>query len=65
MRLPISLDGFGIREGAYVYFPGLVGISKTIAFSVGFINHIVSIIGILPGGIFYANSNLKYGPDSS
>lgn len=54
VRLPITIDGFGINEGSYVYFLSLVGISEAISFSVGFINHIITIIGILPGGLFYA-----------
>lgn len=54
IRLPISLDGFGIQESLYVYFLMQIGVSQSLGFSVGFITHIITIIGILPGGIFYA-----------
>ena len=54
IRLPISLDGFGINEGTYVYFLGLIGVAETLAFSVGLINHFITIAAILPGGVFYA-----------
>lgn len=54
VRLPISLDGFGINEASYVYFLTAIGISETLSFSLGIINHFVTIIAIIPGGIFWA-----------
>ena len=63
IRLPISFDGFGVQEGAFVFFLSLVGISQGVAFSVGLVNHLVFLLAILPGGIFYAfNRGLK-APD--
>ena len=53
IRLPISLDGFGINEGGFVYFLSLIGINKSIGFSVGLIDHLVVMIAILPGGFFH------------
>lgn len=53
IRLPISLNGFGINEGGFVFFLSLIGISKTTGFSVGLIDHLIVLIAILPGGIFY------------
>jgi glycosyltransferase 2 family protein len=53
IRLPISLNGFGINEGGFVYFLSLIDIPKSIGFSVGLIDHLVVMIAILPGGIFY------------
>jgi len=35
IRLPISIDGFGLQEGGFVYFLSFVGISATLGFSVG------------------------------
>jgi uncharacterized membrane protein YbhN (UPF0104 family) len=53
IRLPLSFDGFGIHEGGYVYFLSLVKVDPSIAFSVGAINHLMFIIVLLPGCIFY------------
>lgn len=53
IRLPISLNGFGITEGGFVYFLSLIGIPAAIGFSVGLVDHLVVIIAILPGGVFY------------
>jgi uncharacterized protein (TIRG00374 family) len=59
-RLPISFDGFGINEGLFVYFLSLVGVQAATGFSVGIINHFITIIGILPGGLFYIlNKDVK------
>ncbi len=54
VRLPISLDGFGINEGSYAYFLAAIGISETLGFSLGLINHFITILAIIPGGIFWA-----------
>jgi len=53
VRLPLSLDGFGIREGIFVFFLSLIGISTEVGFSVGLTNHLVFLIALLPGGVFY------------
>lgn len=54
IRLPISLDGFGIKEGAFVYFLGLIGVGASEAFLLGFSVHLLTISIILPGGLLYA-----------
>lgn len=54
IRLPISLHGFGINEGGFVYFLSLIGIPKALGFSIGLIDHFIILIGILPGALFYA-----------
>ena len=53
-RLPISLNGFGIYEAAFVYFLRFADVSTSVGFSVGIVIHLVSLIAILPGGIMYA-----------
>lgn len=51
--IPISISGFGIREGAFVYFYNIIGISPTIAFSVSIINFLLlSGLSALIGGIW-------------
>ena len=59
IRLPISFDGFGIQEGGFIYFLSFFGVSATLAFSVGIINHFVFLLGLLPGAFFYAVSGFK------
>ena len=52
-RMPISFDGFGINEVLFIYFLGLFGVLHESAFLIGLINHLLFIVAILPGGIFY------------
>lgn len=56
-RMPISFDGFGINEALFIYFLGLFGVMPEIGFLIGFINHLLFIVGVLPGGIFYVLSD--------
>lgn len=58
-RLPISFDGFGTNESAYVYFLSLVGVQDYMGFSIGLFIHLSTIIGVLPGAIFYALNKNK------
>lgn len=53
VRLPISLSGFGIHEGGFVYFLSLVDISKTSSFTIGIIDHLIVLYAVLPGALFY------------
>jgi len=59
IRLPISFDGFGIQEGGFAYFLSLAGATATEGFSVGLVNHLIFILGILPGGIFYLTEKIN------
>lgn len=43
--IPVTISGFGIREGAFVHFYGLIGIEPTVAFSVSILNFLI-LIGI-------------------
>jgi uncharacterized protein (TIRG00374 family) len=58
-RLPISFDGFGPNEAGYVYFLSFAGISNHISFSIGLFIHIATIIGVMPGALFYAFDKSK------
>jgi len=48
-RIPISFDGFGIREGMYVYSLGQAGVPAADALVVGFLSHLVGNLSVLPG----------------
>lgn len=53
-KIPISLDGFGVREGLYIYFFSFVGLSGSEAFVLGFLAHILGIVSMLPGFFYYS-----------
>lgn len=60
MVLPISLAGWGIREGAMVGLFSLVGAQKEVVFLVSIIYGFIVIITILPGFYFWASDRQKY-----
>lgn len=47
--LPISFNGMGVREGAYVFFLGLVGVDKSVAFSIALLWLFIVIASSLLG----------------
>lgn len=53
-RLPISLDGFGIRESLYVYFFTFVGVPAAEALRLGFIAHVLGLLALLPGFLYFS-----------
>lgn len=53
IRLPLTIDGFGINEGLFAYFLGLMGVSFTLGLGIGLVNHILFLLVLLPGGILY------------
>jgi uncharacterized protein (TIRG00374 family) len=60
VRIPISFSGLGITEGGAIYFLGPIGVPAAYAFSIGVINHFISLAGLLPGALFYAlNRKIK------
>lgn len=57
IRLPISFDGYGVREGLYIYFFGLVAVSQTDAFLLGFLSTILWRFSSAPLMIYYFWAN--------
>lgn len=53
IALPLSINGLGIREGLGVYFYGLIGINKELAFSISFLAYIIGVVVSLAGGILF------------
>lgn len=51
--IPVSFNGIGVRENAYVFFLGLVGIDKSVAFSFALLWLFIVIISSLLGGPIY------------
>ncbi len=58
-RIPISIDGIGVHQGAFVYFLSFVGIPNSQSLLLGIVTHLLTIIVILPGGLFYAYGGLR------
>lgn len=48
--IPISFNGIGVRENAYVFFLGLVGVEKSVAFSFALLWLFIVIVSSLIGG---------------
>ncbi|MCJ7832763.1 MAG: flippase-like domain-containing protein [Deltaproteobacteria bacterium] len=59
-RIPVSLSGFGIQEGIFITLFSFLGVSTTVAFTLGFVSNLGNIIIGLPGAYFYIK-----GPSSS
>ena len=57
-RIPITIASIGIHEGSYIYFLSLLGYSKSLGFSIGMIDHLVIILGILPGALFLLSDKI-------
>lgn len=53
--IPITAMGIGIRESGAVYFFSLIGIEKSIGFSLSFLNSSFLILGSILGGILYVS----------
>jgi len=67
-RAPISFDGYGVREGLYVYFFSLVGAPTAESFLIGLLGHIVGTAAVLPGFFycsFYSPAPAKLWPSAS
>jgi glycosyltransferase 2 family protein len=59
--IPVSLSGFGLREGSFVYFYGMLGVSKSIAFGVSLIYYaILILVPAFIGMLIYLNNNNSY-----
>ncbi len=55
MALPVSIGGFGVREGGYLYFLGLIDVDDSVAVTVGLLWWAVTVIAGLAGGaVFFA-----------
>ena len=50
--IPVTISGFGIREGAFVHFYSLIGIEPSVAFSVSILNFLIlTCVPAFIGGI--------------
>jgi glycosyltransferase 2 family protein len=58
-RLPISFDGFGLREGLFLSVLAAFGVPPATALAIGLLNHLVFIVATLPGAWLLAT---RWGP---
>lgn len=53
VSLPVSIQGFGVREGSYALLFSSIGAEYAAAFSLGFLDQIVKVIISMIGGVVY------------
>jgi uncharacterized protein (TIRG00374 family) len=51
--IPLSINGWGLQEGAFIVFFGRAGVARSAALSLGFLYHLVAIAISLLGGILW------------
>ncbi|MDP6788228.1 MAG: lysylphosphatidylglycerol synthase transmembrane domain-containing protein [Rhodospirillales bacterium] len=57
--VPVSIGGWGVREGAMVFAFGLIGVSEHSAFALSFLFGLLVIAVSLPGGLIWLLSGEK------
>jgi uncharacterized membrane protein YbhN (UPF0104 family) len=53
-NLPIALGGLGVREAAFVYFFGAIGVSNAEAIALGLLVYLVFVLSSLAGAPSFA-----------
>ena len=57
--LPVTVQGFGVREGTYVALFSSVGVGGAEAFALGFSDQIVKLMGNIIGGVVYLFHSIR------
>jgi hypothetical protein len=58
--LPISIAGWGVREGAMVAAFGLIGVSQEGAVVLSLLAGILAVVACLPGGLIWLMSGYRH-----
>jgi hypothetical protein len=53
MALPVSVGGFGVREGGYLYFLTRIGVDDSVAVSVALLWWLVTVVAAGVGGLLF------------
>ena len=53
LLVPLSVNGIGLKEVAFVFFLGLVGVPQAAAFSLSLVFHAIIVLSSLPGGFVW------------
>jgi uncharacterized membrane protein YbhN (UPF0104 family) len=62
IRLPLTVDGFGLREGLFTWFLAKVGVPGSLGFAVGLVNHVLFLLAVVPGGVMHFAGSAGRGP---
>ncbi len=62
--VPISVNGIGLKEAAFVFFFGLVGVPQGAALSISLVFHAIIVASSLPGGILWLRRR-KLAPENA
>jgi uncharacterized protein (TIRG00374 family) len=62
MLLPITVNGLGTSQAAFVLFFGAAGVSSPQAFALSVLFVALGVVGNLPGGVLWARSGLTPAP---
>jgi hypothetical protein len=54
MLLPVTINGLGTSQAAFVWFFGQAGVGRAEAFALSILFVALGIVGNLPGGLLYA-----------
>ena len=63
MLLPVTFNGIGTSQAAFVWFFAQAGVDAATAFALSVLFVALGIVGNLPGGILYASGHLRPRPD--
>jgi hypothetical protein len=59
LLVPLSINGIGVKEAAFVFFLGLVGVSQAAAFSLSLVFTAIIVLSSLPGGfVWFRNRSM-------
>lgn len=53
LLVPLSVNGIGLKEAAFVFFLGLVGVPQAAAFALSIVFHFIIVVSSLPGGFVW------------
>jgi hypothetical protein len=68
LALPLSIGGFGVREGGYLFFLGRIGVDESVAVTMGLLWWLMTALsGLVGAGVFLASGaalpRLRSRPD--
>ena len=65
MLLPVTINGLGTSQAAFLWFFARAGVSSADAFALSVLFVALGIVGNLPGGLLYASRGLSQGTQAS
>ena len=61
LSLPVTISGFGVREGGWVYFLGLYGIAPAEAFALSLLTFVRTLLQAVVGFALEIKILVRYG----